>query len=404
MDVPSTWTGLPVDQLCDLNLAPDHLQSMAAAAIANMHTSQYSSPDPESTACLEVEAPIRAPTNVIQLPVTTETPQTTKTLSRFKELAPELRNAIWKLNIPGDRIVDIIYDKGQDKYLSFRAKIPSLLHVNREARSFAQQFYQLAFPTRTNPAHIWIRFDRDTIYFTDWLAGHNKKHWFEHVNIGPLGKKKGYGLPDIQSIQRVAVNSAYFDAATRAADPVTYFMEAILPIRKRMHSLKKLYIVVEDINPYQTGEIELCKVPKDLHRHPADCCIFCESWKISRAFKKSKSKKTTRSKIPTVAVVAAKSGKRVSHMGRYQKCACNGLGLRPEGTQYSTSADYLRNCSCEEYVSNESEIEDDLPEEKWGLSKFELADLIFDEKMHNSIIKKFNWAYGHDTKLLSAAP
>src|ERR1700712_537320 len=51
------------------------------------------------------------------------------TFPKFKKLAPELRHMIWKLSLPGPRVVDIIYDKNQDKYFSFHSQVPSLLHT-----------------------------------------------------------------------------------------------------------------------------------------------------------------------------------------------------------------------------------------------------------------------------------
>lgn len=56
-------------------------------------------------------------------------PATDRTFPIFKNLSAELRNMIWKLSLPGSRVVDIIYDKEQDKYLSFHSKPPTILHT-----------------------------------------------------------------------------------------------------------------------------------------------------------------------------------------------------------------------------------------------------------------------------------
>ncbi|KAG4027367.1 hypothetical protein MFRU_030g00040 [Monilinia fructicola] len=313
-------------------------------------------------------------------PLTATTPSTISDFPIFMKLVPEMREAIWKFSLPEMRVIDLIYDKNQDKYLSFRSKVPSLLHTNRESRSFAQRFYQLAFPTKTYPANIWIRFDKDCVYFTDWLAGCNTKTWFEHVNIGPLGKKKGTGIQDLKSIQRVAVNSVYFDIPRQTApERRWYFLKSITPIQERFHSLKKLYIVVEDINPYQTGEIGFGKIPKHKHLHRQDFCVFCGILRITRAVKRLK----WPTEAPVISVVGAQYNKHISHLGRYQKCACNGFIVRPEGTAKSTPLEYIQNCSCEAYVpdpADEHEAEDDLPKRRWGLSENELEDLIADER------------------------
>jgi hypothetical protein len=51
------------------------------------------------------------------------------TFPHFGDLAIEVRTMIWNYALPGSRVVDIIYDKDQDRYLSFNSPPPALLHA-----------------------------------------------------------------------------------------------------------------------------------------------------------------------------------------------------------------------------------------------------------------------------------
>ncbi|KAI9645567.1 hypothetical protein NHQ30_006309 [Ciborinia camelliae] len=403
MSPPSAWGVVQFDQLRGLN--EDQLQSIAVAAISNMPIPTFSSSSggdlsdasvatsleatvPKSTDSLELDFTIKDQANVFELP------PIAKTFPKFKKLAVELRNMIWKLSLPGPRIIDIIYDKDQDKYLSFRSKPPSLLHTNREARWVAQKIYNLTFPTQSHPANIYVRFDIDVLYFTNWLTGYISwnKDWFEHINIGPIGKK-GLGRTDLRSIQRVAVNSVYFDVPRPSDDKLEYFLQSVLPVLTRFHSLVKLYVVVEDIDPYQRGEITFLDIPRNCHIHP-DFCVFSEASNIIQAFGDLKWDLTLPWRVPRVSIVGAARGNHVSHMGQYQKCGCNGVPLPP--------GSIFRNHPCEAYIPNpvivagvvtegEStyEVEDDLDEEDWGLDDNELEDLISDEEMYNQFTEDY---------------
>ncbi|KAF7872387.1 hypothetical protein EAF04_003308 [Stromatinia cepivora] len=406
MSRPSSWGAVQLRQVRGLNL--DQLQLIATAAIANMPIPNFSSlsqegnmseafmaaslesPVPKSVHGLELGSPATAQVNV-------GFPTNAVTFLKFKNLSAELRNMIWKLSLPEARIVDIIYDKDQDKYLSFHSKAPSLLHTTREARCVAQKFYNLCFPTQSNPANIYIRFDRDVIYFANWLTGYKyvKNGWFEHVNIGPIGKK-GLGRHELRSIQRVAVNSVYFDvpeSSPPGAD-MEYFSFSVLPVLSRFLSLKRLYVVVEDIDPYQKGEITFHDIPRNCHLHPGSC-VFCEASAIAKGFKDLKWNLTSPWKVPAVSVVGAARNHHLSHMGQYQICACNGFPLLP-GLAY-------RNHPCGEYhpepakvaglVTTESDmsevVDDDLPKEEWGLPEDELEELIIDEDLYHGFVEKY---------------
>ncbi|KAF7956724.1 hypothetical protein EAE96_004054 [Botrytis aclada] len=322
------------------------------------------------------------------------------TFPNFQKLSLELRELIWKRNLPGAQIIDVIYDKDQDKYLSFHSQAPSLLHTNREARSFAQKVYNFCFPTPSHPANIYIRYDIDVVYFSNWLTGYKCEEscWFEHVNIGPLGKM-GVGRLDLKSITRVAVNSIYLDVPERfSAAKMEYFCHSTSNVLARFSSLKRLYVVVEDIDPYQKREITFHDIPANIRLHPQSFCAFCGAHEIVRGFTDIKWDLTCTWRVPSVSVVGAARNGKLSHMGQYQRCECNNFPQIP-GVTY-------RHHPCEEYhpkapkvasqvddvyadddVSNV--VKDDLPEEEWGLAENELDELISDEEAYYTFVAEY---------------
>jgi hypothetical protein len=50
-----------------------------------------------------------------------------RTFTLFLGLPTELRFEIWQYAIPAGRVVDIVYDKEQDRYFSFHTKVPTVL-------------------------------------------------------------------------------------------------------------------------------------------------------------------------------------------------------------------------------------------------------------------------------------
>ncbi|KAM0142773.1 hypothetical protein ACHAO1_001009 [Botrytis cinerea] len=409
---------MQLDQFSD-QLA-DQLQLVAIAAIANMPVPSISSNSSEDNLLetfgsnlSEVTTPKLSNARVVQDPqvefITAQNNTALSTISstfpNFQNLSLELRTMIWKLNLPGARIIDVIYDKDQDKYFSFHSKPPSLLHINKEARSFAQKVYNLSFPTQSHPANIYIRYDIGVIYFSNWLTGYKYEEsgWFEHVDIGPLGKM-GLGRQDLKSITRVAVNSIYFDVPQRfSANSMEYFCHSTSNILARFSSLKRLYVVVEDINPYQKGDITLHNIPANTRLHPSNFCAFCGALKIVRGFTDMKWDLTCTWKVPSVSVVGAARNGKLSHMGQYQRCDCN--NSRIPGVTY-------QHPPCEEYHPKPAKLagqvddvdaddfkskfdKDDFPEEEWGLAENELGELISDEEFyHTFVVEYYEGEYG----------
>jgi hypothetical protein len=106
--------------------------------------------------------------------------QSERTFSLFPKLPPELRNKIWKLSLPGPRIIRITHDPrnmatvkiqeiGAGPSPFWRAKanagpVPALLHVNKEARSFASKYYSLTFEKQTQGRPVYFDATRDTLH------------------------------------------------------------------------------------------------------------------------------------------------------------------------------------------------------------------------------------------------
>jgi len=95
----------------------------------------------------------------------------------FPTLPAELRLKIWEFALPGPRVVEIkapdcIFLEGDPiASLDFTSAcaVPTPLHVNSEAREVALQHYQLSFATGTFPPRIYFCFERDTLYFPEWV-------------------------------------------------------------------------------------------------------------------------------------------------------------------------------------------------------------------------------------------
>ena len=106
---------------------------------------------------------------------------------KFGELPPELRIKIWQHAIPGPRtvIVESPFTRAQNRApksledalgrtyekdaaeLNWRSttRIPTLLHVNAEARHEALQHYQLSLGVGSARPRIYVDFSRDTLFF-----------------------------------------------------------------------------------------------------------------------------------------------------------------------------------------------------------------------------------------------
>lgn len=88
----------------------------------------------------------------------------------FDKLPAELRAMIWKLLIPGPRIVKVNFDQKNKRKTGakFTATIgiPVLLHVKKETRNLALQWYQrIAFQYPKYKKGFFFDFERDALFF-----------------------------------------------------------------------------------------------------------------------------------------------------------------------------------------------------------------------------------------------
>ena len=65
--------------------------------------------------------------------------------------------------------MNIIYDQYHDRFHSFNSKVPTLLHIHREAREIGLKTYQLSFGTESFEPRIYFDFKRDILLFDEYL-------------------------------------------------------------------------------------------------------------------------------------------------------------------------------------------------------------------------------------------
>lgn len=89
----------------------------------------------------------------------------------FPKLAPELRNMVWELARPGPNLVTIKFtetalDEGKiEVKLGASYNIPTMLAVNKEARSIILKSYNAAFKKNLDGKIIYFDFKRDGLIF-----------------------------------------------------------------------------------------------------------------------------------------------------------------------------------------------------------------------------------------------
>jgi len=91
--------------------------------------------------------------------------------SLFPSLPTELRLKIWKMSLPGPRILEVRYDVRSCQFTPCTTLVthpehltPPNLLTNSESRAVALKHYKRSFPNVLCPAGLWIDFEKDTIY------------------------------------------------------------------------------------------------------------------------------------------------------------------------------------------------------------------------------------------------
>ncbi|PQE29051.1 hypothetical protein CJF30_00004084 [Rutstroemia sp. NJR-2017a BBW] len=294
---------------------------------------------------------------------------------------------IWNYALPGPRVVDLTYDKNQDRYFSFNCPPPVLLHACSESRHIASKAYNLCFATESHAANIYFRYDKDILYFVDWLScyKYRSKGWFEHVTIGPLGKK-GLGREEQYSITQVAINSCFIESAQNHSpgNEVEYLYRSVFPVLKRFKALEKMFIVVEDIDPNQGSHAHLALYMKNFPRSEH---IELE---LTRTLL---SGAPAEYDPPKVIVVGAARGGKISHTSSFPFCPCvsdSNITFNNFGPCYDYDPEVLRlvrlAASLPDQIEEDSDDQALETSENIVIESSEVEDLIRDEDGYLSFI------------------
>jgi outer membrane phospholipase A len=100
----------------------------------------------------------------------TDTNQPLTEFHCFDKLPVELRVMIWKLLIPGPRIIKVNFNQKNKRKIGAKLtatiRIPILLHIKKETRNLALKYYQrIAFQYPKYKMGFFIDFERDALFF-----------------------------------------------------------------------------------------------------------------------------------------------------------------------------------------------------------------------------------------------
>lgn len=133
----------------------------------------------------------------------------------FPFLPDSVRRKIWTFALPGPRVIEIQYTNKQHE---FRSALPTLLRVNREARSVVLMHYELATASRVHDIEsalrcknlCYVSFEKDTfcpiISFRSYVTG----EWKVFLRT----------LPNSDRIQRLGLPKRCFLFPTPACIPL----------------------------------------------------------------------------------------------------------------------------------------------------------------------------------------
>lgn len=140
----------------------------------------------------------------------TPTSQEARTFTQFNDLPPELRIKVWEAAIPEARtvIVHSPHVRKEDEHQSLEdalvqqddeaatwtssTQIPTLLHVNAEARHEALKHYQLSLGVGQHGPRVYVDFTRDTLFLGN-------------AELTPESSPLWSATQDLEKIERLAV-------------------------------------------------------------------------------------------------------------------------------------------------------------------------------------------------------
>ena len=178
----------------------------------------------------------------------------TNTFHLFSNLPAELRVKIWELNLPGPRLVSLRYLSAAtdpSNHLTRKvlrgctssAPIPTNLHVNREARANALQYYQLSFNLHHCPPKIWFDSHNDILHFPPkegWLGS-----WNHFVNAISMITSVQLG-----KLSRLAVHESLFRGVRGATSSpnvqATCAREFWEYVSRKFRSIEEVAILVDE--------------------------------------------------------------------------------------------------------------------------------------------------------------
>ena len=125
----------------------------SAAVIVREHDNVY---------CINNSAPPSngAPTSGIP---SSNNAASNNTVLGLSKLPRELRNKIWDLTLPQQRVVNIRYNANKNACTT-PAHSPISLHICQESRERALKRYTLSFGTKEGEARIYFNFEDDVLY------------------------------------------------------------------------------------------------------------------------------------------------------------------------------------------------------------------------------------------------
>ena len=161
----------------------------------------------------------------------------------FNKLPAEIRLQIWKLDLPGPRIIGIKRVYKPIRILSTRYPITNLA-VCQESRYEALKIYELAFPTKKTPAQTYINFSIDTVFI-------NSNSHFKLAEKCPALWKSFSRIRSLAAPYTTARTLGYRDFCSLSS------LETILVVQDKRHRSLRTGLQKLSIYHYDEGYIRM---------------------------------------------------------------------------------------------------------------------------------------------------
>jgi hypothetical protein len=191
----------------------------------------------------------------------------------FQKLPAVVRQRIWKHGIPSGRVVDVVFDEEQDRYFSFHAIIPTVLHVSKESRTVGLKFYSFCFSTDSHTASIPFDFTTDCLMFDDWLTpalGLAPPAPIERVETRTCVSELDRVIGPMGSVEQASIHRIAISINFRLFFNHDQFVEGLKFLFNKFPSTDYLVFVLEHRDPYAAGQIYFWDFPLEEW-----CCEDC---------------------------------------------------------------------------------------------------------------------------------